>query len=155
MANWKKKAAVGHEHEEYLTAEDIPDVDLSNYNTKEEVNSKISNHNNDEIAHSDIRGLISSLATKVTDVENIITVIDGETDADTVINKLHEIVALLNGYAEGTTLVELLSGKAEAGHEHEDMITTYNTKIAVIEARLTAIENNPDVDIILDEILGV
>ena len=75
-------------------------------NFKKSLGVLIDNHEADETAHNDIR---QDIAT----IQNIITSIDGETDADTVINKLHEIVALLNGYAEGTTLIDLLSGKVD------------------------------------------
>ena len=68
--------------------------------------TEIGNHNTSETAHSDIRQAITGIQT-------IIATIDGEADADSVINKLHEIVALLNGYAEGTTLADLLSGKVD------------------------------------------
>lgn len=68
--------------------------------------TEIGNHNTSETAHSDIRQAITAIQT-------IIAAIDGEPDADSVINKLHEIVALLNGYAEGTTLADLLSGKVD------------------------------------------
>jgi hypothetical protein len=68
--------------------------------------TEIGNHNTSESAHTDIRQAITAIQT-------IIATIDGEPDADSVINKLHEIVALLNGYAEGTTLLDLLSGKVD------------------------------------------
>lgn len=83
--------------------------DITSHNHATEINE----HNTNENAHSDIRQLISDLQDTVDDIETIIGSIDGEEDADNVINKLHEIVALLNGYAEGTTLVDLLSGKVD------------------------------------------
>lgn len=60
----------------------------------------------------------TDLKSRLSAIEEIIESIDGENDADNVINKLHEIVALLDGYAEGTTLVNLLSGKADTNHQH-------------------------------------
>lgn len=69
-------------------------------------NNAINAHDVSDTAHSDIRQQIAN-------IEQIITVIDGEDDGNEVINKLHEIVALLEGYAEGTTLVELLGFKAD------------------------------------------
>lgn len=63
----------------------------------------------------------TDLKSRLSTIEEIIESIDGEEDADSVINKLHEIVALLNGYAEGTTLVNLLSGKADTNHNHDSV----------------------------------
>ncbi len=88
--------------------EQLPDVEdvLTGDITSHNHATEIGNHNTSETAHSDIRQAI-------TNIQTIIATIDGETDADSVINKLHEIVALLNGYAEGTTLADLLSGKVD------------------------------------------
>ena len=60
----------------------------------------------------------TDLKSRLSAIEEIIESIDDEEDVDNVINKLHEIVALLDGYAEGTTLVNLLSGKADTNHQH-------------------------------------
>ena len=111
-----------------------------------ENNQALLEHKISQMAHADIRGLITTLdgakvnkesgkslisdseierlknvdnyddaevKTLITTIQNIITSIDGEEDADSTINKLHEVVSLLNGYAEGTTLADLLGGKVD------------------------------------------
>jgi hypothetical protein len=74
------------------------------------IDGYISSHDNDGAAHTT---LFTAVTNRLLAIENIISTIDGETDADTVINKLHEVVTLLNGYAEGTKLIDLLGGKVD------------------------------------------
>lgn len=110
----------------------------------------INEHNNNENAHSDIRQLISNLQGAVDNIENIIGSIDSEEDADNIINKLHEIVELLNGYEEGTTLVDLLSGKVDkesgksliADSEILRLASVDNYDDSAIDSRVSAIEND-------------
>jgi hypothetical protein len=104
----------------------IPQSDLSDLATKQE----LTDHNGNAEAHPAIRQLIADMQTAINNINSVIAVVDGQNDADSVINKLHEIVNLLAGYAEGTTLANLLSAKAD------------KTEIPVVPTKVSDLTND-------------
>lgn len=99
-------------------------------------------HNTDEEAHSE---LFSAIRSRLESIENIIGTIDGEEDANDVIDKLHEIVNLLNGYAEGTTLAELLSQYADVNHDHDETYVQKEEGKGLFSGSYNDLTNKPNI----------
>lgn len=79
------------------------DIDLTNYYTKEEVNSKIDNLNLSQYAKA------SDLSKLQGDIDNIESVLGMDEEAAGIINTWNEVKAFLDGYSSSDDLAAILS----------------------------------------------